>query len=103
MEETGLVVPLGDVALDEFGALGGIISIMPITNKLDLYTYLLSSCSNFLPFSASGSPMQTLALFSDFPLANACLSGKGMAMYHTLRLSEREHKPPLGHWRLLNG
>lgn len=65
LEETGLIIPLGDVALDEFGALGGIISIMAITNKLNLYTYLLSSCSNFLPFSASGSPMQTLALFSD--------------------------------------
>lgn len=43
--------------------------------QVELCTHSLSSFSNFLPFSTSGSPMQTLALVSDCLLANACLSG----------------------------
>ena len=104
LEKTDLVVPFGDVALDELGASRWYCQYYGYPKyQPELCTYLLSSCSNFLPFSTSGSPMQTLALFSILLLANACLPrNNGMLIYHTLQPPERGHKPLLDHLHLLN-
>lgn len=94
----GLVGPLGDVALDEFGALIILLALWLSQIQLGLCTHSLSSCSNFLPFSTSGSPMQTLALI--YFLVSQCMSSVTTA-YHTLQPPGREHKPLLDHLHLI--